>query len=56
LDPGGDACELVTGLSRSILSRYLRRRIEVRHTSCEALKHDICRWAVSESGALVSRG
>ncbi|MCK5651314.1 MAG: hypothetical protein KAJ42_08055, partial [Gemmatimonadetes bacterium] len=48
LDPGGDACELVTGLSQSILGRYLRRRIEVRHTSCEALKQDLCRWVVSE--------
>jgi hypothetical protein len=49
LDPGGDACALVTGLSQAILSRNLRRRIEVLHTSCEARKQEICRWVVSET-------
>jgi hypothetical protein len=49
LDSGGDACALVTGLSQAILSRNLRRRIEVRHTSCEAKKREICRWVVSEA-------
>jgi len=49
LDPGGDACALVTGLARSILGRCLRRPVEVRHTACEARKHDLCRWEVSEA-------
>ena len=49
LDPGGDACALVTGLAQSILCRRLRRPIEVRHTACEALKQDLCRWETSES-------
>jgi len=49
MDPGGDACGLVTGLSQAILSRNLRRRLEVRHTSCEARKQDLCRWVVSET-------
>jgi hypothetical protein len=48
LDPGGDACALVTGLSQAILSRNFRRRVEVLHTSCEARKQDLCRWIVSE--------
>lgn len=48
LDPGGDACALITGLSQAILSRNLRRRLEVLHTSCEARKQDLCRWVVSE--------
>jgi hypothetical protein len=48
LDPGGDACALVTGLAESILGRYLRRPVEVRHTACEARKQDLCRWVVFE--------
>ena len=48
LDPGGDACALVTGLAQSILGRFLRRPVEVRHTACEARKNDLCRWVVSE--------
>lgn len=49
LDPGGDACALVSGLSQAIMSRYLRRTVEVRHTTCEAQKQDLCRWEVSET-------
>lgn len=49
LDPGGDGCALVTGLSQGILSRNLRRQIKVAHTSCEARKQDLCRWVVSDS-------
>ena len=47
LDPGGDACALVTGLCQAILSRNLRRPVQVNHTSCEARKQDLCRWVVS---------
>ncbi len=49
MDPGGDACALVTGLSQAILSRNLRRPVRVSHTSCEARKQDLCRWVVSGS-------
>jgi hypothetical protein len=49
MDPGGDACALLTGLSQAILGRCLRRPLRVRHTACEARKHDLCRWVVSES-------
>ncbi len=48
LDPGGDACALVTGLAQAVLSLNLRRSVEVTHTSCEARKQDLCRWVVSE--------
>lgn len=49
MDPGGDACTLLSGLAGAILSRYLRREVEVRHTSCEARKQDLCRWVVRGS-------
>lgn len=49
LDPGGDACHLVTGLSQAVLSRNLRRPVQVKHTSCEARKQELCRWVVSGS-------
>jgi hypothetical protein len=49
LDPGGDACALVTGLSQAVLSRNLRRPVKVTHTSCEARKQELCRWVVSDS-------
>lgn len=49
LDPGGDGCALVTGLSRAVLSRNLRRPVDVTHTSCEARKQELCRWVVSDS-------
>jgi hypothetical protein len=49
LDPGGDACALVTGLSQAVLSRNLRRTVQVNHTSCEARKQELCRWVVSGS-------
>ena len=48
LDPGGDACALVTGLAQAVLSRNFRRTVEVKHTTCEARKQDLCRWLVSE--------
>ncbi len=46
MDPGGDACALVAGLSATILSRYLRRPVGVSHASCQALKGELCRWTV----------
>ena len=49
LDPGGDACALLTGFSQAILSSYFRKPLRVAHTSCQALKHDLCRWTVVQS-------
>lgn len=48
MDPGGDACALMTGLAQAILGGCLRRPVKVRHTACEARKQDLCRWVVSE--------
>lgn len=48
LDPGGDACALVTGMAQSVIRATLGRTVAVRHVSCEARKHDLCRWVVSE--------
>jgi len=49
MDPGGDACALITGLSQAILSRFLRRQVEVSHTMCQGRKQELCRWVVSQS-------
>ena len=49
LDPGGDACAMVTGLSQAILRLNLQRSFEVQHVSCQARKHDLCRWVITES-------
>lgn len=45
-DPGGEACELVTGLAEAILETA---GIEdpVRHVECQARGDDRCRWTVS---------
>lgn len=48
MDPGGDACALLTGLAQAVLSRCMRRSIRVRHTTCEARKQELCRWVMSE--------
>jgi hypothetical protein len=48
MDPGGDACNLLSGLAQAILRKYLRREVVVSHPSCQALKHELCRWTASE--------
>jgi hypothetical protein len=48
LDPGGDACALLTGLSQAVLRACLPQKVRVLHTSCEARKDDQCRWVVSD--------
>jgi hypothetical protein len=48
LDPGGDACALLTGLSQTILRGNLGRKVSMRHSSCEARKQDLCRWVISD--------
>ena len=50
MDPGGDACTLLSGISASILSRYLRRPVWVAHRECQALKGELCRWTMEEEG------
>jgi hypothetical protein len=45
-DPGGDACQFITGFSQSVLQRYSGRRARVVHSLCEARKDALCRWTV----------
>jgi hypothetical protein len=49
MDPGGDACTLFSGLSQTILSRYLPFRLHVSHARCEARMDDLCQWIATES-------
>lgn len=45
-DPGGDACQIVTGLSESLLQRHVDRACRVAHDQCLARKDAVCRWTV----------
>lgn len=48
LDPGGDACSLLTGLTQAVLRACLPEKVRVLHVSCEARKGDLCRWVVAD--------
>jgi hypothetical protein len=48
MDPGGDACHLLTGFAQTILSRYLPEGVTVTHTACQGRKDELCRWAVTD--------
>ena len=51
-DPGGDACQFLTGFCQTVLQRYCGRRTRVVHSLCEAHKDSICRWtALAEERA-----
>lgn len=51
-DPGGEACEFLTGFLESILEQASGRRARVRHTRCQARDDAHCRWeATSEDRA-----
>ena len=43
-DPGGDACQFLTGFAQSVLQRYCGRNARVVHSLCEARKDPLCRW------------
>jgi hypothetical protein len=45
-DPGGDACNFMTGYCQAVLQRYCGRRTRVAHSLCEARKDALCRWTV----------
>jgi len=51
LDPGGDACALLTGFIRVILERYVRSPVTVTHPRCQARGDDLCRWTGAETQA-----
>lgn len=50
-DPGGEACELVTGIAERILRGYGGRPAAVVHSECQALGGDVCRWTMVGEGA-----
>lgn len=45
-DPGGDACEFLTGLSQAIVQRNAGRQWRVAQTHCQARGDAVCRWSV----------
>ena len=45
-DPGGDACQFLTGFCQAVLQRYCGRRTRIAHSLCEARKDALCRWTV----------
>lgn len=44
VDPGGDACELLSGFAQEILEQTLGGTAEVAHTLCQGRGDDLCRW------------
>lgn len=47
-DPGGDACQFVTGLSEAVLRSWTGEGVRVAHDRCEARRDAVCRWSVLE--------
>lgn len=43
-DPGGDACELLSGFLEEVLRQTLGAPAVVRHTLCQGRGDDLCRW------------
>jgi hypothetical protein len=43
-DPGGEACEFLSGFCEAILEQVAGRRARVVHTRCQGRKDDQCRW------------
>lgn len=44
VDPGGDACELLSGFSQEILEHVMGGTARVRHTLCQGRQDELCRW------------
>jgi hypothetical protein len=55
-DPGGEACELITGMCQALLDRSLPGKIFVMHTACESRKDALCRWTMHEAEPTVVGG
>lgn len=49
LDPGGDACHILSGFSQAALSRFLGRPVQVSHPSCQARQSEQCRWILDDT-------
>lgn len=46
-DPGGDACQFVTGLCRSVIRAEVPEEVAVAHDRCEARGDSVCRWTAT---------
>lgn len=44
VDPGGDACELLSGFGQEVLEQILGGSARVEHTLCQGRGDDLCRW------------
>ncbi len=47
-DPGGDACEMMSGFCQASLQRYIRRPVVVFHSFCQSRGDPFCRWTAHE--------
>lgn len=57
LDPGGEACHLVSGLAQACLKTFVGEWAELRHSPCQALGGEQCTWFVDSPAApTVARG
>lgn len=45
-DPGGDACQLVSGFCQRVVNQYVGEDARVVHSLCEARRDPLCRWTV----------
>lgn len=46
-DPGGAACQFVSGYCQGILDRTLGAEIQIVHDQCESRGDECCRWTVT---------
>lgn len=51
-DPGGDACQFLSGYCASVLEQSAGRPARVVHTMCQSRGDDVCRWegTIAEPG------
>ncbi len=55
-DPGGDACELVSGLCEAVVRSTTGGNERVVHTLCQARGDSLCRWETSTEKDEEGRG
>lgn len=52
-DPGGDACQLLSGFAEEVIGRTMGAPAAVEHTLCEARGDSMCQWEGSLTEAPV---
>lgn len=57
VDPGGDACELLSGFGQEVLEQTMGGTVAVTHTLCQGRGDHLCRWEgeLVEAPATVAR-